>query len=427
MKSLIVGSGPAGIFAAETIRKRDAVHSITLVSQDSALAHSPVMLTYWIAGGHPQDTLFFRDSSWAEKNRVDVRLGCQAVGLHIGSKKLILSDGEEISYDRILIATGSSPISLPIPGVEAKGVISLRNIDDAETILGGGPDLREAVIIGGGFIGLKLACHLRERGVGVTVLEKEPKLAPRMFDHTASLLIGNKLRKHGIRVETDVEVTEFLDENGWVTGVMMKDGGMYSCQRVIQAVGIRPSTQFLADSGIDLQGGVLVNERMETNVPGVYAAGDVTMTIDSITSERLNNATWPAATRQGTVAGWNMAVGNRTYTDNFPLNALNLFGLRVMAAGHPYYEKGSNVDVFMKEGGESYRKIVIRAGRVMGFIFVGDISGAGFLLSLMKRKAEVSHDPLDLLNSRVSLQDNVLPNLGYRHGELFTTQREKYR
>jgi len=293
--------------------------------------------------------------------------------------------------------------------------------------LRGGSDLREAIIFGAGFIGLKRACHLRERGVGVTVLEKEPKLAPRMFDHTASLLIGNKLRKHGIRVETDVEVTEFLDENGWVTGVMMKDGGMYSCQRVIQAVGIRPSTQFLADSGIDLQGGVLVNERMETNVPGVYAAGDVTMTIDSITSERLNNATWPAATRQGTVAGWNMAVGNRTYTDNFPLNALNLFGLRVMAAGHPYYEKGSNVDVFMKEGGESYRKIVIRAGRVMGFIFVGDISGAGFLLSLMKGKAEVPHDPLDLLNSRVSLQDNVLPNLGYRHGELFTTQREKYR
>jgi len=338
-----------------------------------------------------------------------------------------LSDGEEISYDRALIATGSSPISLPIPGVEANGVISLRNIDDAETILRGGPDLREAIIIGGGFIGLKLACHLRERGVGVAVLEKEPKLAPRMFDHAASLLIGNKLRKHGIRIETDVEVTEFLNKNGWVTGVIMKDGEMYSCQRVIQAVGIRPNAQYLADSGIDLQGGILVNERMETNVPGVYAAGDVAMTIDSITSERLNNATWPAATRQGTVAGWNMAGGNRTSTHNFPLNALNLFGLRVMAAGHPYYEKESNVDIFMNQQGESYRKIVIRAGRLMGFIFVGDISGAGFLLSLMKGRAEVSHDPLDLLNSRVSLQDNVLPNLGYRHGQLFTTRRQKYR
>ncbi len=427
MKLLIVGSGPAGIFAAETIRKRDAAHPITLISQQSALAHSPVMLTYLIAGGRSRDTLFFRDPSWAERKGIDVRLGCQAVGLNTGSKILRVADGKEMSYDRALIATGSSPISLRIPGVEAKGVISLRNVNDAETVMSAGPHLREAVIIGGGFIGLKLACHLRERNIGVIVLEKEPRLAPRMFDDTASFLVGNKLRKHGIRVETDVEVTEFLNENGWVTGVMTKKGEMYSCQRVIQAVGVRPNTQFLADSGINLQSGVLVNERMETNVPGVYAAGDVTMTIDSITSERLNNATWPAAARQGTVAAWNMAGGNRTYTHNFLLNALNLFGLRVMAAGHPYYEAGSSVDVFMNRQGESYRKIVIRAGRVMGFLFVGDISGAGFLLSLMKRNAEISHHPSDLLHSRISLQDNVLPNLGYRHGELFAASREKYR
>jgi len=395
MKCLIVGSGPAGIFAAETIRKRDTAHSITLVSQDSALAHSPVMLTYWMAGNQPQEILSFRDASSAGEKGINVKLNSQAVGLNTRAKRLLLADGEDISYDQVLMR--------------------------------GGPNLREAIIIGGGFIGLKLACHLRDRGIGVTVLEKEPKLAPRMFDHTASLVIGNKLREHGIRVETDVEVTEFLKENGWVTGVMIKGGGVYSCQRVIQAVGVRPNTQFLTDSGIDLQGGILVNERMETNVPGVYAAGDVTMTIDSITSERVNNATWPAATRQGTVAGWNMAGGDRTYIHNFPLNALNLFGLQLMAAGHPYYESGPGVDVFRKEEGESYRKIVIRAGRVMGFIFVGDISGAGFLLSLMKRKAELSHDPLDLLNSRVSVQDNVLPHLGYRHGQLFTTRIQKYR
>jgi NAD(P)H-nitrite reductase large subunit len=151
------------------------------------------------------------------------------------------------------------------------------------------------------------------------------------------------------------------------------------------------------------------------------------MTIDSITSKRLNNATWPAATRQGTVAGWNMAGGDRTYTHNFLLNSLNLFGLRVMAAGHPYYEEQSKVDVFMSRQGESYRKIVIKEGRLMGFIFIGDVSGAGFLLSLMKRRAGISRDPLDFLNSRVSLQDDVLPNLGYRHGELFAALREKYR
>ncbi len=426
MKFLIVGGGPAGIFAAETIRKRDPEHPILLVSQDMVLALSPVMLTYWIAGGRPRDSLFFRDSSWAQRKRVDVRLDSQAVELKTGSRKLILADGQEISYDRLLIATGSSPIWLPIPGADAHGVTALRNVRDAEAILNRVSDLREVVIVGGGFIGLKLACHLRERDLSVTVFEKESKLASRMLDQNASLLISYRLRKHGIRVETDVGVAEILTEREWVTGVHMEDGRAFPAQAFIQAVGVRPNTEFLADTGIDLQGGISVNERMETNVLGAYAAGDVAMTIDSITSERVNNATWPAAARQGAIAGWNMAGGNRTYIHNFPLNALTLFGLRVVAAGYPYHERGPDVDVFKKEVGESYRKIVMRAGQVIGFIFIGDVSGAGFLLSLMNRKTDRAHDPLDLLNFRVSLEDSVLPHLGYRHGDLFNAPKGKF-
>ncbi len=427
MNFVIVGSGPAGIFAAETIRKRDTVHSITMISGDSSVAHSPVMLTYWMTGNHPREILFFRDTSWADKEGVDVRINCQAVGLHTKAKRLILTNGEEVPYDKLLIATGSSPISLPIPGVDAKGVTSLRFLSDVETIFDRGADLKKLVIIGGGFIGLKLACHLRERNLGVTVLEKEPKLAPRMLDHKASLMIAEELTKHGVRVEVDVEVVEILNDNGWVTGVRLKDGRVFPSQSVIQAVGVRPNARFLADSGIDLQGGVLVNEHMETNVPGVYGAGDVAMTIDSITSERVNNATWPAAARQGTIAGWNMTRGNRTYIHNFPLNALDLFDLRVMAGGHPYYEKGEGIDFHIEHAGGSYRKALMRNGRLIGFILVGDVSGAGSLLNLMKRKAELSRDPLSLLNSRVGLQGSVPPNLGYRHGELFVATSEKSR
>lgn len=419
MNFLIVGSGPAGIFAAEAIRERDKERTITLVSQDTALACSPVMLTYWIAGERPQERLFFRGSSWAERNMIDVKLDCRAVGLDTGSQNLILSNGQRVPYHRMLIATGSSPISLPIPGVGAKGVGFLRSIRDSETIIGASSRLMEAVIIGGGFIGLKVACHLRERGVGVTVLEKEPKLAPRMLDQRASRMIANELRKRGIRVETDVEVAEILTEREWASGVRMKDGRVFSAQSIIQAVGVRPNAEFLADSGIDLHGGVLVNERMETNVSGVYAAGDVAMTVDSITSERVNNATWPAAARQGAVAGWNMTGGDRRYIHNFPLNATTLCDLRVMAAGHPYHEGGAGIEVFKTETALWYRKIVMRAGRLIGFILIGDVSGAGFLLSLMKKKAEIAHDPLDLLESRISPQDYVLPHLGYRHGDLF--------
>jgi nitrite reductase (NADH) large subunit len=423
MNFVIVGSGPAGIFAAETIRKRESMHSITMVSENNLAAQSPVMLTYWMTGNHPREILYFRDPSWADKERVDLRVNCQAVGLDTKTKRLILTNGEEIPYDKLLVATGSSPI----PGVDAKGVTSLRYLSDAERIFDRGSDLKKLVIIGGGFIGLKLACHLRERNLDVTVLEKEPKLAPRMLDNKTSLLIAEELTKHGIRVEVDVEVIEILNDNGWVTGVRLKDGRTFPSQIVFQAVGVRPNVRFLAGSGIDLQGGVLVNERMETNISGVYGAGDVAMTIDSITSERVNNATWPAAARQGTIAGWNMTGGNRTYTHNFPLNALDLFDLRVMAGGHPYYEKGEGIDIHIEHSGGSYRKALMRNGRLIGFILVGDVSGAGFLLNLMKRKAEISGDPQSLLNSCVGLQDSVPPNLGYRHGELFVATGVKHR
>lgn len=419
LKYVIIGSGPAGIFAAEAIRMRDAEGTITMVSEDMTPAYSPVMLTYWMAGHLSQEMLLFRDPYWAEKKGIDVRPSSRAVSLDTASKKITLEDGHGIPYDRLLIATGASPISLPLPGKESRGVTSLRHLRDAEMILKEGSDLREVAIIGGGFIGLKLAFHLKERGLQVMVFEKEPKLAVRMFDLRASRLVEEKLREGGIWVETNVEVVEVLNDKGWVSGVLLKDGRTFSCQRVIEAVGVRPNTEFLTGSGIHLRDGVLVNERMETNISGVYAAGDVAMTIDSITSEWVNNATWSAATHQGRVAGWNMAGGQTTYINNFNLNAINLFGLLVMAAGHPYDQSQPGLEVFTKEQKEFYRRIVIRDGRLIGFILVGDVSGAGFLLSLMKRRDELSPNHRDrLLSSKASHHD--LPHhLGFDHGFLF--------
>ncbi|MDI7259109.1 MAG: FAD-dependent oxidoreductase [Thermodesulfobacteriota bacterium] len=425
MKHLIIGSGPAGIFAAETIRMRDPEASVIMVTEEKQPGHSPVMLTYWMAGNRSQDSLFFRDPSWSEKKGVDVRPNSKVVSIDTSSKIIRLSEGREMEFDRLLIATGASPISLPIQGKESKGVASLRHQRDAEIILKGGRDLREIVIMGGGFIGLKLACHLKEQGLRIMVFEKEPKLAARIFDSKASRLVEKKLQEGGIRVETDVEVVEILNERGWVSGVRMKDGRAFSCQRVIETVGVRPNTEFLIGSGIDLQGGVPVNERMETNVPGIYAAGDVAMTRDSISTEWVSNAIWPAASRQGRVAGWNMAGGHQAYLHNVNLNAIHLFGLHVMAAGHSDDNQNeAGIEVFTREERESYRKIVIREGQLIGFLLVGDVSGAGFLLSLMKRKGPMSYLPSDLLNNRIAMRDVLLPQLGYQHGLLFRSANE---
>ncbi|MDH4264187.1 MAG: FAD-dependent oxidoreductase [Deltaproteobacteria bacterium] len=422
---VIIGSGPAGIFAAEAIRDRDPESSITMLTAESSPAHSPVMLTYWMGGEVGRGALFFRDPSWGERRKIDVRLNTKVKSLHSTSQELKLEDGRVISYDRLLIATGAIPIALSFPRMGSKGVTALRTLADAEAVLESKSIIGKVVIIGGGFIGLKLACHLREKGLQVTILEKEPKLASRIFDLKASTLVARKMREKGIRVETDVEVVEALNEQGWVTGVRLQDGRMFSGQRVIQAVGVRPNTKFLEGSGIELRGGIVVNERMETNIPGIYAAGDATVTIDSITLERTHNATWAAATRQGMVAGRNMAGESRRYTHNFALNALNLFGLRVLSAGHSYYEKQSGLDLLFRETNEVYRKIVIKDRRLIGFILGGDVSGTGVLLRLMRKQERISGDPVDLLSGPISQEDQLPPHLGYEHGFLFQNLKRK--
>ena len=414
MKYVIIGGGPAGIFAVEAIRRRDRSSPIVIVTDEGEIARSPVMLTYWIGGETLREGIRFRDPSWAEMNRVDLQLCRKAVALNTSTHNLLLDNGEEMPFDRLLIGTGSSPISLPIPGAGLKGVYSLRQLSDAEAILSAIPTLRQVLIIGGGFIGLKIASQLKERGVDVSILEKEGRLAPRMFDGKASLFLVNLLGRKGIRVETGVEVEEILGKAGRVDAVRMKDRRILPGQMVIQSVGVRPNTAFLAGSGITLERGIPVNPRMETNVPGIYAAGDVAVTLDSLTGDKVNNATWPAASRQGTVAGTNMAGGNVSYVHNLSLNAFHLCGVPVMAAGNSGESSGQ---VLVEEGADFYRKILLRDGRLTGFILIGKVSQAGSLLALMKKK-EILSDA-ELMPESLLRRKKLPQGYGYRHGSLF--------
>jgi NAD(P)H-nitrite reductase large subunit len=246
------------------------------------------------------------------------------------------------------------------------------------------------------------------------ILEKENRLAPRMFDVQTSRFLVDLLGRKGMQVETGIEVEEVLGKAGQVCAVRMRDGRIFPAQMVIQSVGVKPNTAFLAGSGITLEMGIPVNPLMETNIPGVYAAGDVAVTVDSITGEKINNATWPAASRQGTVAGTNMAGGKVSYVHNLPLNALRLCGIPIMAAGNSGETKG---EVLREEGVDFYRKVLLQEGRITGFILIGKVSQAGFLLALMKKKEALSTADL---TQESFLGRNLLPQgYGHRHGLLF--------
>ena len=436
MRYVIVGSGPAGISAAEEIRKTDPEGSITMITADSHPAYSPVMLTYWMSGHTPNERLFFREmGSWAQDHRVDLRCGREVTAIDVHRQVVTCSSGEEVAYDRLLIAAGAVPLIPPIPGIRAKGVCTFRTFADAEGILCSRRDLERVCIMGGGFIGIKLACHLRERGLSVLVVEKEPRLASRIFDQRASDIVKEQLRGHGISVETGTGITEISNRDGWVSGVRLEDGRDFSAQILVVAVGVRPNTSFIEAPIAAAGGGIPVDERMETPVPHVYAAGDVATTRDSITSSPFSNAVWPAATRQGKVAGANMAGGHRSYIHNFNLNALNLYGLPVASAGHSLEPKGDDdIAVFKEEPGRKmhstrtdhdfqrslngYRKIVLRSGVPIGFILIGDTSRAGLLLSKMKR-GDVIENPAELFTQTGHTPVGLPLYMGFRHGSLW--------
>jgi nitrite reductase (NADH) large subunit len=419
MRYVVVGSGPAGISAAEEIRKTDPEGKITMITADLHPAYSPVMLTYWMSGHTPKERLFFREiASWARDHDVDLRCGKEVKAIDVQRQVVTHSSGEEVAYDRLLIATGAVPLIPPIPGIRAKGVCTFRTLADAEEILTSRRDLEQVCIMGGGFIGIKLACHLQERGLAVLVVEKEPRLASRIFDQRASDIVKEQLCKHGISVETGTGVAEITNRDGWVSGVRLEDGRIFPTQILVVAVGVRPNTSFIEAPITATGGGIPVDERMETSVPHVYAAGDVATTRDSITSSPFNNAVWPAATRQGKVAGANMAGGRRTYVHNFSLNALNIYDLQVASAGHSLEPKGDDIRVFQQKEGNEYRKIVLKSGALIGSILIGDTSRAGLFLSRMKR-GDIIENPAELLTQTSHAPSGLPPNMGFRHGSLW--------
>lgn len=419
MRYLVVGSGPAAISAAEEIRKEDPEGTIAMVTADRQPAASPVMLTYWVSGRHPQESLFFRDAgSWAERHRVALRCGARVTAIDVAGRRVTLSPGDDIGYDRLLIATGAVPVVPPIPGIRTGGVCTFRTVADAEAILTARPGMEHICIMGGGFIGIKLACHLRDRGLKVSVFEKEPRLASRIFDQRASDIVQQRLRRHGIRVETGAGISEIVSRGGWVSGVRLEDGRSFPAEILVAAVGVRPNTAFVDPAIGATREGIPVDERMETVVPGVYAAGDAAMTIDSLSARACNNAIWPAATRQGRVAGANMAGRRRAYVHNFSLNALHLDGLQVTTAGHPCEPAGDAVRVFAQGDGDDYRKWVVKAGRLIGFILIGDPAPAAFLLRRMKR-GDLLSDPADWFAAGHTEPAASRANVGFSHGALW--------
>ncbi|MEO8656606.1 MAG: FAD-dependent oxidoreductase, partial [Ramlibacter sp.] len=325
MHHVILGAGPAGVIAAETIRKLQPRDAITIVGDEKEPPYSRMAIPYLLIGKVGES------GTWLRKNPshfedLQVKLvQARATRLDAAGRTLTLDNGEQLRFDTLLIATGSTPVRPPIPGIDLPGVQPCWTLEDARKIMALAVKGARVLQMGAGFIGCIIMESLAARGVQLSVVEMGDRMVPRMMGPTAGGMIKEWCEKKGVQVFTGTRV-EAIDA-GTPMSVRLSNGQRLAADLVISATGVRPAIGFLEHSGVTCLQGVLTDEHMQTNVPGIYAAGDCAEAFDKVSGRAIVSAIQPNAADQARVAGLNMAGQRAELKGVTQINVLDTLGL----------------------------------------------------------------------------------------------------
>ncbi len=412
---VIAGNSVAAVSAVEAIRKRDKESEIIILSPEKYTAYCRPLITYILAGDVSEDRLPYKREAFYRQNNAKVLYGVGMEGLDAKERRVYLTNGEPLSFDKLLIAIGGVPAVPPIENVEGEGVFTFTTVEDMKKIESYLPHVNKVVVIGAGMIGMKAAEAIAKRKKRVVVVELLDKILPLVLDKTASSIAERTLEKAGVSyVLGDSVVAIERDKKGKPAGVVLKSGRRIVCDAVVVAVGVRPNIGPIKDSGVKVNRGILVDDRMETTQEGIFAAGDVVEAYDIILGANRPNLIWPLAYRQGFIAGSNMAGGRRRYVGGFPLNSIGFFGFQVISAGlsavEPEDAEKEDLEVLVNydKDKEVYKKVVLGNNRLLGYILIGDVRRAGLYTGLIWSKMDVSSFKKELV-SELSLPEAVYP------------------
>jgi NAD(P)H-nitrite reductase large subunit len=387
-RQVIIGNSAAGLAAARAIRKHDSTSIVTIVSDEDCPAYSRVLTTYYLGGKIAREELEYCDLSFYGNYALQPYLGHRAIGLDIPGQRVLLGRGSPISFDNLLIAAGASPTFPSIPGIRHRGVFGLRTVADAGGIAAWRKKVREVVILGAGLVSLQVANALLPQGLKMTVVVKSPQVLSQMLDPGGAARIESAMEEEGVRVIKGVDAREIrAGSRGAVSEVVLEDGEILPAQMVVVGKGVRPNIDFLKGSGIETQNGILVDERMRTSVPNVFAAGDVAEGLDFLTRERRVSAIWPTAVSQGEIAGYNMAGVPADFEGFISRNVTYLFGHVTAALGLTRAQgNGFEILAHADPGAGVYRRLVFREGCLVGVSLMGRVEDAGTLFSLIRTR-----------------------------------------
>ena len=406
MKLVMVGNGMAGVRTLEELLKiAPDVYDITVFGAEPHANYNRILLSPVLAGEMTVKDIMLNDVDWYEKNGIRLHLGKKVTKIERGARRVVAADGTVESYDRLLLATGSNPFILPVPGKDLEGVITYRDIHDTNAMIAASKKYRHAVVIGGGLLGLEAANGLKLRGMNVTVVHLMEWLMERQLDRTAAQLLQQSLEAKGLQFLLQKQTAEIVgDERGRVRAVRFKDGTEIVADLVVMAVGIRPNTGLAESAGLHCSRGIVVNDTMQTFDPKIYAVGEC-----AAHRGVAYGLVAPLFEMAKVCANHLANFGIGRYAGSVTSTKLKVTGIDLFSAGE-FMGGADTEDIVLNDAlGGVYKRIVLRENRVVGAVLYGDTVDGSWYFQLLRDKQNVAE-----IRDQLMFGQNHLGNTGHQ-------------
>ena len=430
MKYLILGNGPAGVIAAETLRKADPKGKITMVGSEDEPPYSRMAIPYYLEGNIDEAGTYLRKAKTHFKKLKITNKVAKATAINSNAKTVTLDDGSSEKYDKLLIATGSHPIRPPIPGIDLPNVHTCWTLDDARAIASLAKQGKKVVQVGAGFIGCIILEALAKNGVDLTVVELGDRMVPRMMTPKAGGIIKDWVQNKGVRVVTSAKV-ETIAAPGQSGGsvwdaikgifgggsspssddqmtVALSTGEKIGCDLVIMSAGVRPNIDFLSGSGVEVANGILTDRNMQSSVADIYAAGDVAEAPDLFNNSPMVSAIQPNAADQARIAALNMAGKSAEHAGVLAINVLDTLGLISSSFGQWEGVDGGEGVELSEPKYNRYISLQFKDDVLVGATSVGLTQHVGVLRGLIQGEVSLGEWKDILMNEPLRVMDAYL-------------------
>jgi NAD(P)H-nitrite reductase large subunit len=403
MKYLIIGNSAAGINAVDAIRANDKKGSITIISNEEFGAYGRPLISYYLSGKVKPEGMYYRNEDFYKSRNIEVLLNTEVEEIDVKKKEILSVGGKKLSYDKLLIATGSSPFIPPVKNLDLskqENVFTFLTYKDSIKLKNKITGKSKVVVAGAGFIGLKAAEGLFRQVASITVVDLADRIMASVLEKTSAGIIQRHIEQNDIDFKLQTSICEVHGERN-VNKVVLSNGETLDCDILIIAVGVRPNINLAKEAGIKTVKGIIVNEYMRTSVKDIYAAGDCVESVNLLSNESEVIALWPNASNQGEIAGFNMTGTEIKAPATFAMNAISFFGLQLISAG--VIGSLNSKEIVTTLADNKLRRLNISNDKLVGFVLINCNQRAGIYTALINDRTKLSTLEYDITSKDIGL------------------------